>query len=587
MNSVDEIKQRLDIVNMISEHVQLGKAGRNFRGLCPFHTEKTPSFFVFPERQSWHCYGCGAGGDVISFVMKKEGLGFGEALNILASRAGVYLPEKKTGTTEDKTVNKLYQINDAAARYFHELLLNSPPAEGARKYVESRQLSSETITEFRLGFSLDSWEGLKQKLQKQGYSEANLVSAGLAIAKEDRTYDRFRGRLMFPICDVKGRVLGFGARSLDDSAPKYLNSAESSIFTKSSVLYGIDLAKGAIREQGKAVIVEGYMDVLTAHQNGFRNVVASMGTALTEKQIAILKGLSAHICLSLDADAAGNAATLRGIEVCRNILAEEVKGTKKWLGGATQLYTEITIISMPEGKDPDEVIAENPNQWQQLINEAQPLMDFLIDVTTIKYDLSKPEGKSQLSNELLPLIAEMRDSAVREEYLTKLSKLTGISEKVLVAKIPDLLSSKRKPSKSIQKQMEVPFSTLKTGDQLEEHCLSLLLQYPRLRNAAENLSADHFERSENREIFVVLHNAQENDDIQKILDAALHEHLQTLVNKQHPPTDKGKQQQDLSQCIRRLEMRKHQVALAAEKDIEENSLRLTELWRQDATSGRR
>ena len=587
MNSVEEIKQRIDVVSMISEHVQLGKAGRNFRGLCPFHTEKTPSFFVFPERQSWHCYGCGVGGDVISFMMKKEGLGFGEALKMLASRAGVSLPEKKTRTAEDEIVNKLYQINDAAARYFHELLLNSPAAEGARKYVESRQLSSETVTEFRLGFSLDSWEGLKQHLQKQGYSEANLVSAGLAIAKEDRTYDRFRGRLMFPICDVKGRVLGFGARALDDSMPKYLNSAESSIFTKSSVLYGIDLAKGTIREQGKAVIVEGYMDVLTAHQNGFRNVVASMGTALTEKQIAILKGLSAHICLSLDADAAGNAATLRGIEVCRNILAEEVKGTKKWLGGSTQLDTEITIISMPEGKDPDEVIAENPNQWQQLISEAQPLMDYLLAATTKEFDLTRPEGKSQLADRILPLIAQMNDSAVREEYLTKLSKLTGIGEKTLVAKIPDLIYAKRKPSKSIQKQIEVPFSTLKTGDQLEEHCLSLLLQHPRLRNAAENLSADHFERSENREIFMVLYNVQENDDIQKNLDAALHEHLQTLINKKHPPTDKVKQQQEISQCIRRLEMRKHQVALAAEKDIEENSLRLTELWRQDATSGRR
>jgi len=595
VNSVDEIKQRLDIVNMISEHVQLDKAGRNLRGLCPFHTEKTPSFFVFPERQSWHCYGCGSGGDVISFVMKKEVLSFGEALKTLASKAGVSLPEKKTRITEDKTVNKLYQINDDAAKYFNELLLNSPAAEGARKYVEGRQLSSETVTQFRLGFSLDSWESLKQHLQKQGYNEADLVTAGLAIAKEDRTYDRFRGRLMFPICDAKGRVLGFGARALDDSMPKYLNSAESSIFNKSSVLWGIDRAMGAIRKQGKVVIVEGYMDALTAHQNGFHNVVASMGTALTEKQITMLKGLTSHICFSLDADAAGNAATLRGIEVCRNTLAEESKGTKKWLGGSTQLDTEITIISMPEGKDPDEVIRENPDKWQQLVNDAQPLMDYLFNVTAKGFDLSRPEGQSQLSNELLPLIAGMQDSAVRETYLTKLSKLTGLNDDILKKKAADYFrtkTTKRKNDKS--RELGPSSSTRRTGDQLEEYFLFLLIKYPSLRSAIESLTIDYLECSENKEIFFALKDGQlTNDEVRQSLVDSLHDHFNSLAERQLPPLDKSEQHKALKDCVRLLERRrlKSQYVFEAESALEdganpeESSARLTEIQRQHTILG--
>lgn len=300
MNTAAEIKQRLDIVTVISEYVQLKKAGRNFKALCPFHTEKTPSFFVFPERQSWRCFGCGVGGDLISFVMRKEGLDFGGALKTMAQRAGVPLVEKKTRADEGRSA-LLYRINETAAQYYHQLLLSSSLAQGARKYLQRRGLGEEILREFQLGFSLDEGEGLKQHLSKQGYSESDLVAAGLVAEKGGRTYDRFRGRIMFPICDAKGRVGGFGARALDDSVvPKYLNSAAGPVFDKSSILYGIDRAQGAIREQGRVVIVEGYMDVITAHQCGFRNVVASMGTALTEKQIAVIKGLTAHVCLCLD-----------------------------------------------------------------------------------------------------------------------------------------------------------------------------------------------------------------------------------------------------------------------------------------------
>ncbi len=585
MNTAEDIKQRLDIVAVISEYVDLGKAGRNFRGVCPFHTEKTPSFFVFPERQSWRCFGCNEGGDLISFIMKKEGLDFGEAIKALAPRAGVILPEKKAKTAEDERIPKLYQTNGAAADHFHQLLLTSPAAKGARKYVEGRYLTPETVSEFRLGFSLDSWDDLKQHLKEQGYKEADLIAAGLAIAKEDRTYDRFRGRLMFPITDPKGRVIGFGARALDDSNPKYLNSPESPVFAKNSVLYGVDRARGAIREQGKVVIVEGYMDALTAHQNGFRNVVASMGTALTENQIAILKGLTKHICLSLDADAAGSAATLRGIEICRNALAEKVQGPKGWMGSSTQLGTEISIISMQEDKDPDEVIRKNPEEWQRLVDNAHPLMDHLFDATAREFDLSRPEETSQFVAKLVPLIAETEDSGIRERYLTQLAKLAGLSDQVIKGKVADLLY-KKQPRKKQNRKIEVS-RQIRTGDPLEEQCLVLLLKYPHLRGMTGSLSIDHFERSENREIFTALRNSNQEDDIQSSLDNILHEHYQSLMAREQPPSNRSTQEKELAECLHRLEVRSRQSALAAEKDVEENSAKLSELWHQRATPSHR
>ncbi|GAG15879.1 unnamed protein product, partial [marine sediment metagenome] len=258
--------------------------GRTFRALCPFHSEKHPSFFVYLEQQSWHCFGaCNTGGDIFSFIMKKEGIDFGEALRLLAQKAGVTIPSRFEQDTGKEERERLYQVDQAAAQYFHNLLLNSPAGEKARSYLDSRGLSPKTIADFQLGFSLNSWDALKQYLMERGYTESELLTAGLVIeAEAGETHDRFRNRLMFPIHDIRGRIVGFGARVLDDSLPKYLNSPQTLVFDKSSCLYGINLAAAAIRQQNLAVIVEGYMDVITAHQNGFNNVVASMGTSVTE-----------------------------------------------------------------------------------------------------------------------------------------------------------------------------------------------------------------------------------------------------------------------------------------------------------------
>ena len=551
MSTIDDIKQRLDIVDVISSYLKLEKAGRNFKALCPFHQEKTPSFFIFPERQSWRCFGCSAGGDLFSFVMKKEGADFGETLKMLADKAGVSL-ERKKETVESKLTDRFYQINEAAAQYYHDLLLHAPAAEGARDYVmKKRGLNSKTIDDFQLGFS--PGEGLKKHLLERGYNEKELLAVRLLGEKEGRVYDLFRHRLMFPIRDIKGRVVGFGARALDDSLPKYLNSPQTAIFDKSSILYAIDRAKGAIKEKGLAVIVEGYMDAITAHQYGFANVVASMGTALTEKQIKVLKGLTRRLAFALDPDVAGNAATLRAIEVARHSLEREDMEMPTWLGTTSKLRAEMKIIPLPQGKDPDSVIRDAPQSWQQLVDNALPLMDHLLTVAASKADLTKPEERSRASEQLLPLIAELDDDVQREFYLGKLASLLGVSDKTLIGMAARL---HRTRSEKASKTEPRPIAPAYSGDKLEEYCLCLLLQHPELRDKAKELEPEHFERSENREIFIAWRDTSNEEELLLMLDNDLREHAKALCGKALPPTSERELVKALADCIRRLEERR-------------------------------
>jgi len=317
LSIIDDVKQKTDIVEVISQYVTLKKSGRNFSAPCPFHSERNPSFFVYPERQSWHCFGaCNTGGDVLSFVMKKENMDFGEALRLLAARAGIEMPTRVQPDTKKDEKDRIFQINSAAALYFHNLLLNSPGAEYARKYIEQRGLNEKTVSDFQLGYATDSWEGLKEHLKRE-YTEKEILEAGLLVESDDgRTHDRFRNRLIFAICDNRGRITGFGARILQDTdrQAKYVNSPQTLVFDKSGTLYGINLAASTIRQKDQVVMVEGYMDVITAHQNGVTNVVASMGTAVTERQLNDLKKLTKNIVLAMDADTAGEGSDA---EMCR------------------------------------------------------------------------------------------------------------------------------------------------------------------------------------------------------------------------------------------------------------------------------
>ena len=569
MSVIEEVKQRVDIVDIVSQYTALTKSGRTLRGLCPFHSEKTPSFFVYPEQQSWHCFGaCSTGGDVFSFVMKKEGIDFGEALRLLGERAGVSIPSRSEPGAGRDEKERLYQTNEAAARYFHELLLNSPAAEKARGYVANRGLSLETVTGFQLGFSLNSWDALKEYLEERGYNENELLSGGLVTEKEaGGSYDRFRSRLMFPIHDTKGHTIGFGARALDDSLPKYLNSPQTAVFDKSGSLYGIDLAAPAIREQDIAVIVEGFMDAITAHQCGFNNVVASMGTAVTEKQVNTLKRLTRNVVLALDADAAGEEAMLRSV------------------GYENTLGAEVRVIVLPEGKDPDSVIKEDARTWQDLLGKALPIMDYTFNMITASLDLSTARDKSVAVDRLLPIIAEMKDIVRQGHYLEKLSRLVNVTERnlenVLRRIRPTPAGSRVKAARQ-----GVPEQALRPvySSPLEEYCLALLLQHPELKECSQEPLPEYFENSENREIFIVW---QQSGDILSLkggLDTAIQEHLNSLMNKDLMD---NRIEQKYTDCILRLRERflrsleaKRAAALALEAELGGSTAELAKLKEQ-------
>ena len=551
MGVIDEIKGRLDIVDIVSDYATLQKSGRNFKAICPFHTEKTPSFFVFPERGTWHCFGsCGTGGDIFSFIMKQEGIDFGAALRILAERAGVTLVSKQEERYVDKETEKLYLINAAAAQYFHHLLLNAKAAEIASSYLSERGISKEIIDIFELGFSPNSWDALCQHLKSRGYESDTMVSAGLSIAKEGGGFrDLFRNRLMIPIRNEDGKVVGFGARALDNTTPKYLNSPQTAIFNKSSLLYGLDRAKEAIREQGLAIIVEGYMDVLTAHQHSMANVVAPMGTSLTHKHMEIIKRLTRNLALALDADAAGEQATLRGLEVARQAFSERVdRREKRWLEGDSKMEGKVKVIFMPQGKDPDEVIRESTEEWQRMVSEASTVMDYFFNAVISKLDMSSASGKLEAKNQLLLFILETADEAEKDIYLKRLSELTGIDEKTLVGEAARLKPTKREIAKAA---IPLP-STHAPSHPLDEYCLALLLQHPELRDQGIAIPPHYFEGTENRELFLAWLNNTDAENIRHSLDISLHNHLDTLMARALPPASERETKIALADCTRRL-----------------------------------
>ena len=540
MSVIDDVKQKIEIIDIIGQHITLAKSGRTFRGLCPFHSEKHPSFYVYPEQQSWHCFGCNTGGDVFSFIMKKQGIDFSEALRELAQKAGVVIPSRFEPGAESEEKQKLYQANQAAALYFQSII-NSPAGEKARKYVEKRSFTEKTVKDFQLGYSLNSWEELKKYLMDKGYAESDILSAGLIIEGEEgkRSHDRFRDKLMFPIADARGRIIGFGSRVLDDSLPKYINSPQTPIFDKSGSLYAVNLAKESIREQGLAVIVEGYMDVITAHQNGFSNVVASMGTSVTERQVNTLKRITKNITLALDADAAGEEAMLRGVEF-ENALGAEVK-----------------VVILPSGKDPDDVIKEDPAAWPKLLEGALPVVDFTFNMVASGLDLTTAKDKSLAVEKLLPIIAEIKDPIRQAHYLQKLSQLVQVSERSIEAALSRLkIRPKRVP---VEPKPEAAYLQPLLSNPVEEYCLALLLQHPELKVKDEELLPEYFESSQNREIFIARQHSAKIEELRDRLDPATHEQLDALLGRS---LSKNRIAQKYVECALRLRER-HLRGLAA------------------------
>jgi DNA primase len=524
MGVVEEIKSRIDIVELISGYVPLKKAGRNYKGVCPFHAEKTPSFVVFPDTQTWHCFGaCGTGGDIFRFVMQREGLDFSEALRELAQRAGVSLtPATPQSEAVDRQRQKLLDLHAAAAQYYHHLLRQSKEGVQARQYVADRGINSETLERFQLGFALNTWDALKSHLMERGYAESDLVEAGLLVKKEDTgsSYDRFRNRLIIPIRDVRGRVIAFGARALDpNDVPKYLNSPQTPLFDKSSTLFGLDLAKKAIRGSDQAVIVEGYMDVLSAHQRGHSNVVAGMGTSLTEAQLRLLKRLTQHLVLALDADTAGDAATLRGINLAHDALDRQlvpVPTAQGLIRFEAQLDAEIRIADLPPGRDPDDILRETPELWPEIIREALPVVDFYLQVVSDQYDLTTAKGKSALVREVLPLLKEISNRVERNHYVGRLARLVKVEERVLLLELDEgarPAPAPRRPAPKPPATSTAAPDVQKRSFGWEEYSLAIILGQPEVLKAANEelqrlelapISADDFRRTENQLLFGLL-----------------------------------------------------------------------------------
>lgn len=577
---IEEVKRRTDIVDLVAAKVGLKKSGRQFRGLCPFHREKTPSFFVYPENGTYYCFGCQASGDVFTWLIETQKLGFGEALRELAGRAGVALPERRPAaeaTAEEERAQRLTDALRAASERLHRCLLEEPGAAHVRAYIASRGISDDAVRRFQLGFALDRWDALTKELVASGQALQDLFDAGLAVQDERGAHDRFRGRLMFPIRDVRGDVRGFGGRVLTgDAQPKYLNSPQTALFDKSALLYGLDLAAPAIRRADQAIIVEGYTDVIIAHQHGFQNVVASMGTALTERQLGLLKRYSGNVLLALDADAAGTLATERGVQLVQETLDTEVVpvvalGIRGLIRYASVLSGEVRVAALPSGQDPDEVIRADPALWRQAIEEAPPLVEYALQSVLAQTDLTTARAKSAAAQKVLPLIAAIPDPVEQGHYLGRLSLALAVSERDLRAEMrrrprrrTGPASASRKPDDEAQPQPDSP-----AGEPLEDHILSLLLLAPDfVDRVSARLSPAEFWRPEAREVFRALSQqssppqheraeAEVGESLRTSLDDALRPYYDQLATQasRHPPFTPSQLEADLTQVALRLRER--------------------------------
>ena len=462
-----EIKSKLPVADLIGETVALKRAGSAFKGLCPFHAEKTPSFIVSPDRESWHCFGCGEGGDIFTFVMKRDGLEFREALSRLAEKTGVELSERTAG--EDRRKRRLREALEAAIAWYREVLLQTPQGERARAYLAERGLTEATLDRFGIGYAPNNWEMLTGRLAARGFSHEELIGSGLASgSNRGGVIDRFRGRVIIPIRDSSGRAIGLGGRILPGlEGPKYLNSPAGPLFDKSHTLFAIDLAKTAIRREKLTVIVEGYTDVMAAHQAGFENVVASLGTALTRGQIELALKYGEAIALAYDVDLAGDSAAREGL------LAQL---------GADHSVSKVRMVRIPDGKDPDELIRGNPEAWRRAVADAKEVVAFAIERLASEADLGSVGGKRSFTGRVLAIIKAIPDPLERNFYVQQLAQRLNVEAGILAEAL------QREPARRVVAPTVVatgpgggvPAAAAAALSTLELEALGLLLRYPAL-----------------------------------------------------------------------------------------------------------
>ncbi len=551
MDAVEEIKSRLSIEDVVGRHVDLKRSGASFKGLCPFHQEKTPSFYVTPARGTYHCFGCGKGGDIFSFEMEMEKLPFPEALQALAGQAGVTLPER--GEHQPSLKNRLVEANEAASRFFKEALVSEQGIR-ARRYLDERQFGQEAWEMFELGYAPHARDSMAAHLRRAGFDDRILLAAGLVMQDESgaNTRDRFRGRLMFPIRDLLGRMTGFGARALEsDQQPKYLNSPQTEIFDKSSVLYGVHRGGDAIKDTGRAVLVEGYLDALRAHLRGYRNVVASLGTAVTAQQLTALTRLTGTVVLALDPDPAGQSAAAR---TSLNALAEVTKQRGRVPGTAGALELRIALLAEGDG-DPDELIRDHPDRWQKTVEESIPAFEFFFTKTLEDLNRSSDAWRQEAIDRLLPPIQQLAASAGwQATWLQRLATETGVDPRALQRSMSVAQGTRPKQRQAVpsQRGQDVVTGTTARGLAedprlgIEQALLSLLLKLVVLPpDVACAVSEAPWERPEHRMIVEALVGWRESQNydfllFQETVPDALRAYAEELQAKDTPLPDEGK-----------------------------------------------
>lgn len=511
--TIEEVRQANDIVDVISQYVHLKRSGRNFFGLCPFHNEKSPSFSVSPDKQIFHCFGCGVGGNVFTFLTKIEGINFVEAVQTLAERANIQLPtfENNVDKEKEELKAKVYKVNEFTAEYYHENLYK-PTAKIAQEYVKQRKLTNDTLKSFRIGFS-GKFNELYQALKKEGFEDPEILESGLVNKNENGTYiDRYRNRLMFPICDGRGRVIAFGGRVLDDSKPKYINSPENIVFSKGRNLFGLNVAKKSEEIKKKLLIVEGYMDVISLHQRGIKNVVAPLGTALTQQQGWLLRRTSGQIILSFDSDEAGLNAKIRAIDILQN------------------MGCDIRVLMLEGAKDPDEFIVKYGNaRFKNAIDKALSIVEFKVRLLKRNLDLNNTSDKIKFLNEIAKLISKIDNNIEKEVYIEKIAKEYEISKEAIYAEVNKLSYDKNQSEKILEKSKPVVRHIKENKEQVpetikrrENTVLAILLNGDLniFQIIKQNIKLEDFKDETNKEIVKKLYEEFEkgNSNINGIID---------------------------------------------------------------------
>ena len=567
---IDDVRQSNDIVDVISQYVRLKRSGRNYFGLCPFHNEKSPSFSVSPEKQIFHCFGCGVGGNVFTFLTKIEGINFVEAVQQLAERANIQLPtlENNVDSAKEALKAKVYKVNEFTAKYYHENLYR-PESKMAQEYIKKRKLSNETLKSFQIGFS-GKFDELYKELRKQGFEDREILESGLVNKNERGQYiDRYRNRLMFPICDVRGRVIAFGGRVLDDSKPKYINSPENVVYSKGRHLYGLNVAKKYDIKK-RLLIVEGYMDVISLHQRDIHNVVASLGTALTQQQGYLLRNNTEQIILSYDSDEAGQTAKIRAMEILQN------------------MGCDIRVLQMEGAKDPDEYVIKYGNaRFQNLVDKAISVIEFKVKILRQSLNLESTNDKIKFLNEIAKLISKIDNSMEREVYIEKIAKEYDVSKEAIYAEVNKLTYKENVDEKILNKAKPVIKHLEKTNEDTvseavkrrENTILAILLSgdvniYQIIK---QNIKIEDFKYDIDHKIARKLYEEFENgnSNISSIIDNLSEEeqnHITMIMAEDYGIDDVEKAIDDIIQTYEKdkLNERKLEILELLENPTEEN-----------------